>query len=48
MSSPQKFKTLRGFRDFPPEDLSLRAHIFRHWRETATRYGFQEYDAPPL
>ncbi len=48
MSSPQKFKTLRGFRDFPPEELALRAHLFRRWRETALRYGFQEYDGPPL
>lgn len=48
MATPQKFKTLRGFRDFPPEDLFLRNHLFRHWRETALRYGFQEYDGPPL
>jgi histidyl-tRNA synthetase len=48
MSSPQKFKTLRGFRDFPPEELALRAHLFERWRETALRYGFQEYDGPPL
>jgi histidyl-tRNA synthetase len=48
MSSAQKFKTLRGFRDFPPEDLALRNHLFGRWRETARRYGFQEYDGPPL
>ncbi len=48
MSNPQKFKTLRGFRDFPPEELALRSHLFQRWRETALRYGFQEYDGPPL
>jgi len=48
MSSAQKFKTLRGFRDFPPEDLALRNHLFERWRETARRYGFEEYDGPPL
>jgi histidyl-tRNA synthetase len=48
MSSPRIFKTLRGFRDFPPEDLALRAHLFGRWRETALRHGFQEYDGPPL
>jgi histidyl-tRNA synthetase len=48
MSNPQKFKTLRGFRDFPPEELALRSHLFQRWRETAMRYGFQEYDGPPL
>jgi histidyl-tRNA synthetase len=48
MSNAKKFKTLRGFRDFPPEDMALRNHLFAAWRETALRYGFQEYDGPPL
>src|SRR5690348_10508821 len=39
---------LPGFRDFYPEDLALRAHIFSVWRQVATRYGFEEYDGPPL
>jgi histidyl-tRNA synthetase len=39
---------LPGFRDFPPEDFALRAHIFAVWRDVAARYGFQEYDGPPL
>jgi histidyl-tRNA synthetase len=39
---------LPGFRDFYPEDLALRAHIFETWRRVATRYGFEEYDGPPL
>jgi histidyl-tRNA synthetase len=41
-------KALPGFRDFYPADLALRAHIFRTWRTVATRYGFEEYDGPPL
>jgi len=41
-------KGLPGFRDFPPEDFALRAHIFRVWRDVASRYGFEEYDGPPL
>jgi histidyl-tRNA synthetase len=48
MSKPQKYQALRGFRDFPPEDLALRSHIFGVWRSVAVRYGFQEYDGPPL
>ena len=28
--------------------MALRNYIFSHWRETARRYGFQEYDGPPL
>src|ERR1041385_1752167 len=47
---------LPGFRDFYPEPLphpdvwsaDLRAYIFGKWRETARRYGFREYDVPPL
>ncbi len=42
------FQTLPGFREFYPEDLSRRNHIFRLWRQTATTFGFSEYDAPVL
>ncbi len=41
-------KSLPGFRDFYPADLALRTHIFRTWRSVASRYGFEEYDGPPL
>jgi len=41
-------KALPGFRDFYPEELALRAHIFETWRRVASRYGFEEYDGPPL
>ena len=41
-------KALPGFRDFYPEDLTLRNHIFDTWRNVAGRYGFEEYDGPPL
>lgn len=47
---------LPGFRDFYPEPLpspdvwsaDARQYIFSKWRETARRYGFSEYDGPPL
>jgi histidyl-tRNA synthetase len=39
---------LPGFRDFYPETLAVRRHIFGHWRDVARRYGFREYDGPPL
>ncbi|MES2305978.1 MAG: histidine--tRNA ligase [Gemmatimonadota bacterium] len=42
------FRTLPGFRDFAPDDLAFRAHIFGAWRRVAMRYGFEEYDGPPL
>ena len=47
MANPT-FARLPGFRDFPPEDLAFRAHVFDAWRRTAVRYGFLEYDGPPL
>jgi histidyl-tRNA synthetase len=43
-----KTRALPGFRDFYPQDLALRTHIFQTWRAVATRYGFEEYDGPPL
>ena len=41
-------KALPGFRDFYPAELALRAHVFGTWRSVAARYGFEEYDGPPL
>src|SRR5882757_8884767 len=47
---------LPGFRDFYPEPLphtdvwsaDARQYIFEKWRTIARRYGFREYDGPPL
>jgi histidyl-tRNA synthetase len=39
---------LPGFRDFYPDDCAKRNHILDHWKRTATRYGFSEYDGPNL
>jgi histidyl-tRNA synthetase len=39
---------LPGFRDFYPETLAVRRYIFGQWRDAARRYGFREYDGPPL
>ena len=41
-------QALPGFRDFYPEDYAFRAQLHRRWREVARRYGFEEYDGPPL
>ncbi len=41
-------KALPGFRDFFPEEFALRAHIFEAMRGVSRRYGFEEYDGPPL
>ncbi len=42
------FQSLPGFRDFYPAEFAARDHIVRAWRETARKYGFEEYDGPPL
>src|SRR5438067_1051520 len=39
---------LPGFRDFYPEQLASRNYIISEWRAVARRYGFLEYDGPPL
>ncbi|MGH7577695.1 MAG: histidine--tRNA ligase, partial [Longimicrobiales bacterium] len=41
-------RSLPGFRDFYPAELAVRTHITSAWRETSRRYGFEEYDGPPL
>ena len=41
-------KALPGFREFYPDELALRQYIFSVWRSVAQRYGFEEYDGPPL
>ncbi|MFC1575040.1 histidine--tRNA ligase [Gemmatimonadota bacterium] len=48
MAKDKAFSRLPGFRDFPPEELQIRSHIFDIWRRISRRYGFQEYDGPPL
>jgi histidyl-tRNA synthetase len=42
------FQSLPGFREFYPEAMARRTHIFRLWRQTAASFGFTEYDAPVL
>jgi len=41
-------QSLPGFREFFPDDLAARTHLFEAWRRVALRYGFEEYDGPPL
>ncbi len=39
---------LPGFRDFYPEEFAAHAVILQTWRDVARRFGFVEYDGPPL
>lgn len=43
-----EFKSLPGFRDVYPADAAVRRHLVAGWRKVAHRYGFEEYDGPPL
>jgi len=43
-----KHTSLPGFRDFYPEEMARRNQITRVWRDVARRFGFEEYDGPPL
>jgi histidyl-tRNA synthetase len=38
----------RGVRDFYPEEMALRRHIFDTWSRAAERFGFERYDASVL
>jgi len=46
--SSEDVQSLAGFREFFPAEFALRQHIFAAWRRVAARYGFVEYDGPPL
>eukprot|EP00928_Gymnodinium_smaydae_P014653 TRINITY_DN15396_c0_g1_i2.p1 TRINITY_DN15396_c0_g1~~TRINITY_DN15396_c0_g1_i2.p1 ORF type:complete len:609 (+),score=205.04 TRINITY_DN15396_c0_g1_i2:92-1828(+) len=37
-----------GTRDFFPQEMRLQMYLFQKFREVASLYGFQEYDAPVL
>lgn len=39
---------LPGFRDFLPDDCAKRNYTFSRWRDIARRYGFLEWEGPPL
>ncbi len=41
-------QALPGFRDFYPDTMAIRSHVFGAMRRVALRYGFEEYDGPPL
>lgn len=50
MTKKQKLTTqpYKGARDFYPEDMRIRNYIFNVWRETALKFGYEEYDFPFL
>jgi histidyl-tRNA synthetase len=41
-------RSVKGTRDFYPEEMALRRWMFDIIREVSTRFGYQEYDGPCL
>ncbi len=41
-------KTVKGFRDFYPEQMAVRNYITDAWRRVSLRNGFAEYESPIL
>ena len=41
-----RVSALTGMRDYYPEQMRVRRWIEDRWRDTALRFGFEEYDAP--
>src|ERR1700756_5216167 len=51
VSEPRNTLTMQalpGFRDFLPDQCAGRNYMFARWREVARRYGFVEWEGPPL
>lgn len=48
--SPQTLtaQPYKGARDFYPEDIVIRNFIFKTWKKTLEKHGFEEYDFPIL
>ncbi len=43
-----RVSALTGMRDYYPEQMRVRRWIEDRWRDTALRFGFEEYDAPVI
>jgi histidyl-tRNA synthetase len=41
-------QSLTGFRDFFPDEMAGRSYLFDAFRRVARRFGFVEFDGPPL
>ena len=48
MSSKQKLQTLKGFRDFYPEEMAFQKWLYKKVQKVSELYGFEEYNGPIL
>ncbi len=39
-----ELQSVKGTRDFYPEDMRARTWLFSQWREVASQFGYEEYD----
>ena len=46
--SKDSIAAVRGTRDFYPDDHRVQQWIFNKWKSVASKYGFEQYDAPML
>ncbi|MCA9295111.1 MAG: histidine--tRNA ligase [Phycisphaerales bacterium] len=46
MASKHAFQAPKGTRDFFPEDMAVRRHLERIWRDVSIRHGFDEIEGP--
>lgn len=44
--SKQKIQTLKGFRDFYPEEMAFQTWLYEKMKKVSESFGFQEYDGP--
>ncbi len=44
----QRIQSVKGTRDFYPEDMALRHWLYEHMRAVSEQFGYQEYDGPFL
>jgi histidyl-tRNA synthetase len=48
MSPKSVIRPVRGTRDFYPDEMAFRTWLYGRMKETAQRFGYQEYEAPIL
>lgn len=48
IKSMQKLQTLKGFRDFYPEEWAFQTWFYQKVKEVSESFGFQEYEGPTV
>lgn len=46
MSNQRRFQAPKGTRDFLPEDMAVRRHVEKAWRDASVEHGFEEIEGP--